>query len=112
MTDVAALRAELREELSKGRIVETHLREDGYVLYGLCNHTNQTVYIDPAPAIVETLLHELMHRRWPSWGETRVIAEARRVFADMTPADVRRWYRLYLKSRTIRAKAVDAGLDA
>ena len=65
-----ALRAELREELSRGRIVETSLREDGFILDGLCDHGNQTVYIDPAPAVVETLIHELMHRRWPDIGRS------------------------------------------
>jgi len=107
MIDMAVLRAELREELSKGRIVETHLREDGYVLDGLCDHGNQTVYIDPAPSVVETLIHELCHRRWPSWSERKVRVESQRLLGDMTPAEVRRWYRRYLKARTVRAKALD-----
>lgn len=100
--DIATLRVEIREELNKGRIVETSLREDGYVLDGLCDHGNQTVYIDPAPSIVETLIHELIHRRWPSWSETRVRIESQRLLGDMTPDEVRKWYRDYLKLRKIR----------
>ena len=104
--DVTHLRAELREELSKGRIIETSLREDGFVLDGLCDHGNQTVYIDPAPAVVETLIHELMHRRWPSWSETRVRVESQRVLGAMTPDEVRRWYRSYLARRKVRRKPI------
>lgn len=104
--DVTVLRAELREEMSRGRIVETSLREDGFILDGLCDHGNQTVYIDPAPAVVETLIHELMHRRWPSWTEAQVLRDSQRVLGSMTPEDVRSWYRDYLGRRTVRRKPI------
>lgn len=90
----------LRQEFRRGRIHEAHLTpQDGEVLDGLCDHANGAVYVDPAPAVVSTLIHELIHRRFPRWGERRVLAMERRIQASMTPADVRRWYRRYQVAR-------------
>jgi hypothetical protein len=86
---------EVRDEFARGNITETELRHETQILDGLCEYNSQRVFVNPMTAIVETLVHELIHRRWPRWGERRVHAEARRLVCRMTDAERAKWYRDY-----------------
>lgn len=102
------LKAELWRELRDGRGVhEAELRYPGWHLDGLCE--GGKVYVDPAPSIVETLLHELLHRARPRWGERRVDAEAKRMLRQMSTQEVRRWYRTYQRVKQSRVTPVRLG---
>lgn len=100
--------AELWTELGRGRVIEASITATDMHVDGLCVFPDH-VYVNPAPGIVLTLLHELTHRRWPQWSERRVDRESKAALASMSDADVRRWYRAYQKAkrvsrRTVRAK--------
>ena len=84
---------ELMAELSRGRIYECSLRSEYEQVHGL--QEGDTIYIDPRPAILDTLLHELLHRRYPRWGERRVRAQARRLVLMMDEPTKRTWWRAY-----------------
>ncbi len=88
---------ELEETLAVVRVVEARLT--GEQLHGLCDYGRHTVYIDPVPSAVATLIHELVHARWPSWSERRVERESLRVFVAMDAHAINRWHRAYLKAR-------------
>lgn len=88
---------ELRAELDRGRIFECSLRDRRFVIDGLQDGEN--IYIDPRPAILETLIHELLHRRYPRLGERRVLAESRRLLLRMTEQQKAQWWRAYLRVR-------------
>ena len=103
--------ADLREELGKGRVVEAKLRDPNFHLDGLCDFGSDIIYIDPRPSIVLTLLHELLHRRWPSWSERRVDRESRKLFTAFTHAELSHWYRAYLKAKRARRSTVQVDLD-
>jgi hypothetical protein len=91
---------ELRDELKKGDIVEAPLRGKGWHIDGLCH--DGTVYVDPAPTITEILLHELLHRRFPRWGEKRVNKTAGRLLRSMNSRNAAWWARQYQRrKRTI-----------
>lgn len=100
--------ADLADELTKGNITEADLRDPTHHLDGFCDYGSRRVYVNPRPSVVETLCHELIHRRFPRWGERRVDAEAKRILAHMTPAEVDQWYRAYqvIKRTRKRPKAV------
>ena len=95
---------ELSEELAKGRVVEARLKAHDAHLDGLCDYGSGIIYIDPRTAVVSTLLHELIHRRWPSWSEGRVAREERRLLSMMTPDDVNKWFRRYQKAKRTRQR--------
>jgi hypothetical protein len=101
---------ELRKEFRKGGIHEASLRAKGWHLDGLCNHENGAVYVDPAPHVTETLLHEVLHRRFPRWGERRVEATANRLLRSMNSRQVRWWYRAFQKSKTTLTTPVSADI--
>ena len=86
---------ELHDEFQRGGIAEANLRGNPDHLHGLCDWNTGRVYVNPRPGIVETLLHELIHRRHPRWGEKRVDGEARRLLSKMSDAAVAYWYRKY-----------------
>jgi hypothetical protein len=87
--------AELRREFKRGLIREAPIRDKLMHVDGLCDHDNGTIYVDPAPAVVSTLLHELIHRAHPRWGEKRVTKAEAMLLGQMRSADVQKWYRQY-----------------
>jgi hypothetical protein len=88
----------LSAEFSKGDVYEAELQsKDAHVL-GCLTIEDQRVYVDPAPMVVEILFHELLHRRFPRWGERRVKKTSEGLLATLTDTEKRRWYRRYLRA--------------
>lgn len=92
--------AELRDEFSKGKIVLAHIESESEVIDGLCETGSGLVIVDEVPNTVETLLHELLHRRYPRWGEKRVSLTATRLMHAMDHAERRAWYRALKRAAT------------
>ena len=89
----AELLVHVEDEFRRGRIHERHLVADGWHLDGL--QEGADVFVDPAPNVVESLIHEILHRRFPRWGEKRVSNTAHRLLKNMDSRTVRSWYRRY-----------------
>lgn len=98
----------LKAEFRKGGIHEARIKSKGWHLDGLCDLDKGAVYVDPAPAVVETLLHEVLHRTFPRWGERRVDTTARRLLRSMNSRQVRWWYRQFQRSKTTLTTPVSA----
>ena len=100
--------AELTEEFANGRIYEaTLITDDGAHLLGICDHNNGAITIDPKVSIISTLLHELIHRRHPSWDEARVRRAETRALRLLSQRDIQTWYRRYRRAVRKR-RPVDA----
>jgi hypothetical protein len=102
--DPALLKLALWDELKRGNVHEADVRDEKYHLDGLCD--GKRVYVNPAPGVVESLLHELCHRRFPRWSERRVLAESRRLLAKMSEREVRKWYRRFVQTAKKPARPV------
>jgi len=89
---------EVAAELSKGRIYEATLIDPTHHLEGLCDHDAQAVVINPKVSVVDSLLHELLHRRWPKWSEARVRRETRALMGQLSSHDIDVWYRRYRRA--------------
>ena len=99
---------DITEEFSKGRIYEaTLVSDDGAHIHGLCDYDSGAITIDPKVAIVSTLLHELIHRKYPEWSEKRVRRAETRALNHLSQKDVQRWYRRYRRAVRKR-RPVDA----
>ncbi len=94
----------LAVELKRGGVTEAAIISNGSHVHGLCD--DQQVIVNPAPAIVEILLHELLHRRFPRWGERRVHRTAERLIYYMDTAAVRSWHRKYKRAARKRARPI------
>lgn len=88
---------DLFDELQRGKIYECSLRDPRWRLDGL--QSGESIYIDPRPAIIETLVHELLHRRKPRWRERRVTREARRLLSRMGETELQTWWVRYQRVR-------------
>lgn len=102
----------ITDELGKGLIFEAPIVGSKDHIEGLCNWENGEVTVNPSVSVVDTLVHELLHRRFPKWSEDRVRAETWRVMKSFSAADVRAWYQKYKrfarrKSRPVRLKSAD-----
>jgi len=91
---------DLWDELQRGKVYECSLRDTRWHLDGLSE--GESVYIDPRSSILLTLVHELLHRRKPTWGERTVERTSRRLFSMMAESEKRRWWVAYQKIRTRR----------
>jgi hypothetical protein len=94
-TRVSASLDDLLDELARGRIFECSLRDPNWHLDGL--QLGENIYIDPRPAVLETVIHELLHRRFQRWGERKVTRTARKLVAGMTESQKAHWWRAYAK---------------
>lgn len=96
------------EELGNGKIYEaTLVTDDGAHLMGLCDHGNGHITIDPKVAIVSTLIHELIHRKFPEWSENRVRRAELKALRQLSQKDIQTWYRRY-KRAVRKRRPVDA----
>ena len=93
----------LWDELHRGRVFECRLRDPKWHLDGL--QSGQDVYIDPRPSILDSLIHELIHRRHPRLGERTVRRMTSKLISGMSEADMLKWWKAYgrikKKSRTV-----------
>lgn len=89
---------ELEEEFSKGRIYEATLIDPTHHLEGLCDPDTQTITINPQVSIIDSLIHELLHRRYPSWTERRVRQETQRMMGQLSTQAVQTWFRRYKRA--------------
>ena len=105
---VRALQEQVWAELREGKhIVEAFIAGDETkeLIYGLM--TENKVYVNPALPTVEILIHELLHRLYPRWGETRVQNETRRIIRLMDNAEIQKWHRAYKKVVRVQKKSVN-----
>ena len=86
---------ELFVELKKGDIYECSLRdkEKKHQVQGL--QIEKHIWIDPRCAVLEILVHELLHRLKPTWREHTVTAQARNLVVDMDEKTKSTWWRAY-----------------
>lgn len=83
---------EIWVEMKTGKIYECPLK-DKQPVFGLQDGT--CVYIDASTSILETLIHELIHRSRPRMSEKMVDREARRLLREMDDATKTKWWRAY-----------------
>lgn len=88
-----ALMGTVHDELRKGRVFEAHLvAGEGECLDGVVDGDG-AIYIDPGPQIVETVIHEALHRAYPRWGEKRICKTSHLLVMAMSDEERRAWYR-------------------
>jgi hypothetical protein len=102
---------DIREELSRGGVIEAPISSEGEHVSGYCDLETELVCINPLPELALAVCHEMTHRHWPRWGEKRVDRESRRVLSSMNDRDVASlvasYRRTRRKRRAVRVLTVD-----
>jgi hypothetical protein len=87
---------DIKAELARGGVQERPIVGGGEHVAGFCDHDSQYIVLHSKhPEVIDTLCHELIHRRWPRWGEARVQAETTYIMQHLTDADIADLHRAY-----------------
>jgi hypothetical protein len=91
------LAAEVIAELEAGkRIYECVIKSEGDAwIEGVAQEGE--VWVNPAPAVLEIVCHEILHRLYPSWSERTVITRSRKILRELSDSEVERLYKVYCK---------------
>lgn len=92
-------------ELGSGRITEAFLPSDKhYFVEGLTNGRHITV--NPAPSVVDSAIHEILHRLHPQWSETYVRRTTSLIMRRMTDEEVVAFYSEFQKRARKRKRPI------
>lgn len=107
---MASLKAEVWAELKRGEdIYEADIRAKEGPVYGVCQE-DVTVVINPVPSIVDSVVHEILHRIHPRMSEKNVCNLATKISRNMSGAEQARWVKKY--RAVVRRRRVPVRLDA
>lgn len=87
----------LFEDLQQAKVYECALQDDTWIVEGLTDFGNGSIYIDPRPAILDTVIHELIHRHRPWWSEIAVRRHTAHLINQLGEKDMQRWWKMYQK---------------
>lgn len=82
-------------ELGRGDIKEKWLGEDDQFVHGQLN--GHRVEVNPGVDVVDTLVHELLHRLYPDWSERYVRNRTTFLMRRLTDAELQMLYAEYCK---------------
>ena len=88
--------ADLWAAIGGPRVYEGFLKDDkGKHLHGLCDYERDAIFVNVKYSVVDSVVHELLHRKFPRRSERRIQQDTDAILASMTPADIAWWYRRF-----------------
>jgi hypothetical protein len=84
---------DLLDELKRGRVYACSLHDRKYILDGFTDGT--TIWIDARVSVIDTLIHELLHRLKPRWSERTVRRHTGKILEQIDDTTMRRVWRAY-----------------
>lgn len=91
---------ELVAAIGAGNIAIGPIHDDGELVHGVCE--GASVVINPAVSVVDTCLHECLHRIRPEFSERAVRAKVTRLMRALTLAEIDRLYSIVLATAKTR----------
>jgi hypothetical protein len=88
-------------ELGAGRIREGWIKDPHSFIAGHCQSSGH-ITVNPAVDVVDTCLHEILHRLYPQWSERYVKRTTTYLLRRMTDAEIQMFYSEY--ERRVRGK--------
>lgn len=81
--------------LGAGRVAFGAIHADGEVVHGIAEKSG-AITINPAASVVDTAVHELLHRLRPAWSERSVRSRTAKIMRGLTDAEIDKFYELLL----------------
>lgn len=83
-------------ELGRGHITEARMIDAGHVQCdGYTDNHSKHITINPVHSIVDTLIHELLHRLYPQWSERYICSRTGRLMRNLSDAEFQAIYDEY-----------------
>lgn len=97
---------EIKEQLSLSKVEERPLCERNPKIKPIRGYSsgNGTVVVNPIPDILDTLIHELLHERYPKWSERYIKSETTRLVRSLTHEEQTALYKEYQACKTKKKK--------
>ncbi len=71
--------------------------EKGRRFHGNTTHTRRLVTINPSVEVVDTTIHEMLHRLRPQWSEQTVRSRTARLMQGLSDAEIWRLFRQIMR---------------
>jgi hypothetical protein len=90
-------------ELGSGKITEAYLPSDKHhYVEGLIE--GQHITVNPAPSVVDSAIHEILHRMHPEWSENYVRRTTSLLMRRMTDEEIAAFYAEFQKRKRTRRR--------
>lgn len=66
-----------------------HLKKLGPATAGKIDWDTEEIFVDPRHEMINTLIHEVLHRWHPDWCETKVLEEERKIMTGLSDRQIR-----------------------
>lgn len=97
-------------ELGAGKITEAFIPDKKEFVDGHCDHGTKRITVNPVHGIVDTCIHECLHRLYPEWSENYVRRTTTYIRRRMTDSQIEAFYEEYQRRKTIRKTRLRAEL--
>lgn len=88
-------------------VYEAHISDErGRHLHGLCDPMKPEIVINRKFSVVDSCIHELLHKKFPRRSERRIERDTEKIVQAMDRATIARWYQRFERRRR-RSKAVE-----
>ena len=99
---------ELIAAIGAGRILFGPIHNKKQYVYGFCDEGNDNaIRINPACHIVDTVLHECLHRMRPTWKERSVLRKTKQLMGQLDDAEIDRLYDVILSTAKVSKKVAN-----
>jgi len=89
--------------IGAGRIEIGPIHDDGMLVHGFCEGSK--IRINPAIDVVDSALHECLHRLRPAWSERTVLARTTVLLRSLSNAEIDKIYELVMSVGVMKRKA-------
>ena len=97
-TDQTPLLIKVMSLLGETNISEQYImKERGRDIYGTWTENTNSLIVNPVPHIVDTLIHELLHKLHPDYSEQTIRSLTGKLMKHMTDNELQAIYDMYMK---------------
>lgn len=94
---------EIAAAIGAGRISIRSVQEDAWICHGVTLDGGD-ISINPIPSLVDTAVHECLHRLHPTWSERTVQARTTKLMRRMSNAELDTLYVLLMASAKVKKR--------
>lgn len=94
---------EIAAAVGAGRIRIEPIRSEGCFIHGVTEGDGR-ITINPAIDVVDTLVHECLHRLRPTWSERAVKAKTTRLMRQLSDQEIEKLFELVLVSAKLKQR--------
>lgn len=100
--------------LGAGHVSVGPIHAEGELIHGYAVTTGKRkgrVFLNPSVALVDTAIHELIHRLRPKWSEATVRRRTAKIMRGLSNAEIDKFHELIDVTATVRKRALRVDVE-